>query len=414
MIAVAMILGLLATPAPGAAPAKNGGKGDSTLNRSADQVGAEVDRSLEWLQRRRTFTMNGVPYGLTGLPILFYTPSSGLRYGAWVQITDYRMRPYLYRVKVQWLLTTNGKRNHYVSVDLLPVPTEVRFITQDLDDIDAHFFGIGNNTKVNKDSVAAEPDYYRYVLEQQKTAFDLEQSLAGPLAAFVGVRFARTKPSRVNPTKDTYFVFRQPDLPGVTTGWTNTVALGIILDTRDDRDVPTRGALSDFSVRKAFRWLGSNNQELRLTLIHTRYIPLRRRYTIVARAIIESMTGNTPFYEMSEIGGSLRTFDVMGAANLRGYVSRRFAAQDKLLLTAEVRRSFAVRRWHRQYIMPQAIAFADLGRFASSFAQMGIDQIHSSAGLGLRFTWNEQLSLRSDIAVSPEGHRFLFRVGSQF
>ena len=59
--------------------------------------------------------------------------------------------------------------------------------------------------------------------------------------------------------------------------------------------------------------------------------------------------------------------------------------------------------------------YIDAGRGASRTIQV-LDPtgLHASGGVGYRATWNSQFSIRSDIAVSPEGRVFLLSFGNLF
>jgi hypothetical protein len=386
------------------------------------RASTDAEEGLDWLQRRRTFTMNQVPYGLTGLPIIFYTPSSGLHYGGWVEVADYSARPYRYRINVQWWLSTLGKRDHHIrfeSPEVFGLPFSIRLMTQDLKDIGAAYYGVGNDTKMNQDSLAINRDYYRYQLEQQKTGLDIEARLGGSVALFAGARFKRGAPTRVNEARSDYLVFRDPRLPGLEAGWTNFLVAGILFDTRDDQELPTKGILAELSVQKAYKSLGTDYPYRRITFIYSHYIrlhPTRRsfRYVLLVRTLFENLEGEIPFYEETEVGGSIRGFEVGGNTTMRGYESRRFADKQKVLLTIEMRRVFRERSISGQYLQTQGIAFVDLGRVGSRLSDLTPAGVHPSIGVGSRLVWNSQLSLRLDFALSPEGHRFLLTFGNLF
>lgn len=422
LLRVLFLLAAMGLGMPRIAPAARGKSDENPAERVASGIQDNVQEGMEWLQRRRTFTMNRVPYGLTGMPIIFYAPSSGFHYGGWVEIANYKVRPYKYRINVQWWLSTIGKRNHHLrfeSPEVFGWPVNVRFMTQDLKDTGTNYFGVGNDTQINKDAQKIEPDYYRYLLEQQKTALDLEARIFGPATIFAGARFNRGVPTRINEAKNTYFVFSDPTLPGLEAGWTNFLVAGLIIDTRDDQELPTNGILSEISVQKGYEWLGTDYSYRRLTFIHSHYhaLGLTRggpRYVVVARALLEYLTGDIPFYELTEVGGSIRGFEVGGNAAMRGYESRRFADKQKLLLTVELRRSFRNRTVRGQYLQTQGILFGDVGRVAPTLRKLTPGGLHPSGGAGFRIIWNSQLSLRADFAISPEGHRYLLTFGNLF
>ena len=224
---------------PAATPAEE--EPDATAVTVIEQ---SVMQGVDWLQRRRTFSIDGVPYGVTGMPIVFYSGGAGFHYGGWLEVADYGERPYRYRANVQWWLTTAGKRDHHMRVEIpsfLWDRLAIRVMTRDLKDIGTSFFGIGNDSEILRDELDREPDYYLYHLEQQRSSLDMEANLVGPLAFFAGTRFNRGLPSRVHESRqNAYYVFNNAFL-GVDAGWSNFVAAGLILDTRDDQEVTSSG-----------------------------------------------------------------------------------------------------------------------------------------------------------------------------
>ena len=100
---------------------------------------------------------------------------------------------------------------------------------------------------------------------------------------------------------------------------------------------------------------------------------------------------------------------------MRGYRSRRFADQRKMLYSVELRRPFESHRWREHYFDTLAMLFFDAGRVASRVSSV-LDPggLHPSGGLGYRMTWNSQLRIRSDFAFSSEGQMFLLSFGNLF
>lgn len=65
--------------------------------------------AVRWMSKRRQFTLAGVPYGVTGLPFLFFSPNTGWNYGMRVHWADYRRRPYRYKLTLHTQQSTEGK-----------------------------------------------------------------------------------------------------------------------------------------------------------------------------------------------------------------------------------------------------------------------------------------------------------------
>ena len=417
-----IVAGALLWALPSAVLAVDGSEGFEQAARDARD---RVKEGYEHLSRRRTFDIEGVPYGATGLPVAFFTPSSGLHYGGWLEVANYGREPYRYRANVQWYLTTKGRRNHYMRLEFPTVfstPLNARILTRDVN-TGANFYGIGNETRISDEEIFKESDYYSYLLEQQRSAFDLEYARLDPLVIFGGVRLNRGVPSRIDEEKvDAYYVFDLSDreVLGRGGGWASFFLAGLMYDSRDNQEVPTEGTLSEASIQHGGSWLGADYEYRRLTLIHTRYWRARwrldpNRYVLVSRVVLESIGGDAPFYELSEVGGSIRGIEVGGRSFMRGYRSRRFVDQQKMLLSGEVRRPLRNAQWRGQYYETLGMLFVDAGRVApgvgSVFNPRGL---HVSAGVGGRITWNSQLSIRSDLAISSEGRVFLLSFGNLF
>ena len=419
--AITLTIGVLLFTLPSLASAARGAQGLQAAQDARDRA----TKGYEHLRRRRTFDIDGVPYGATGLPIAFFTPSSGLHYGGWLEVANYGREPYTYRANVQWYLTTKGKRNHHMRLEF-PAPfglVNARLLTRDVKNRGASFFGIGNDTEIDKDRTDREPDYYRYLLEQQQSAFDLEYAELEPMVIFGGVRFNRGVPSRIDEEKaDAYYVFnqRESEIRGRGGGWANFLLVGLMFDSRDDQEVPTTGLLSEASMQIGGGLLGADFSYRRITLVNTHYWKPRglsdqNPYVLVTRVVFENLGDEAPFYELTEVGGSIRGVEVGGGSLMRGYRSRRFADRHKMLYSSELRRTFQSARWRGHYFETVGMLFADAGRVASRASDvLGPADLHPSAGVGCRVTWNSQLSIRSDLAISPEGQVVLLSFGNLF
>ena len=347
---------LVARPAD-AAPGDNTREG---IEQAALDARDRAREGYERLSRRRTFDIDGVPYGATAMPITFFTPSSGLHYGGWLEVANYGREPYVYRANVQWYLTTKGKRNHHMRLEFptpFGLPLNARFLTRDAKNTGANFFGIGNDTEIDETRTERENDYYRYLLEQQQTAFDLEYAELEPVVLFSGVRFNRGLPSRINEAKaDAYYVFNLPasDIKGRSGGWANFFLLGLMYDSRNDQEQPTGGLLSEISMQLGGTLLWADYTFHRITLINTHYWEPPRLsdwgpYVLVTRVVYETLSDDAPFFELTEVGGSIRGVEVGGGSFMRGYRSRRFADQNKALYSLELRRTFQNVRWCGHY-----------------------------------------------------------------
>ncbi|MBT3346291.1 MAG: BamA/TamA family outer membrane protein [Gemmatimonadetes bacterium] len=397
-----------------------------SLEQAARDASNRAKEGYERLSRRRTFDLDGVPYGATALPIAFFTPSSGLHYGGWLEVANYGREPYVYRANVQWYLTTKGKRNHHMRLEFpapFGFPVNARLLTRDLKSRGANFFGIGNDTEIDKKRTERESDYYRYLLEQQQSAFDLEYAELEPMIIFSGLRFNRGVPSRIDEEKaDAYYVFdlRDGEIRGRGGGWANFIVVGLMFDSRDDQEAPSSGLLSEASLQLGSSLLGADYGYRRVTLINTHYwrpsfLAPTSPNVLVTRVVFESLGDDAPFYELTEVGGSIRGVEVGGGSFMRGFKTRRFADRMKMLYSAELRRTFKSVHWRGHYFETLGMLFGDAGRVAPGLKKaLDPSDLHGSGGFGCRVTWNSQLSIRADFAASAEGNVVLLSFGNLF
>ena len=77
-----------------------------TLGQARQGEGTTADK-VRWLAKRKQFHLGGTPYGVTGLPVIYFSPRTGWNYGARIQWADLQRRPYrrLFLFPLQHLLT---------------------------------------------------------------------------------------------------------------------------------------------------------------------------------------------------------------------------------------------------------------------------------------------------------------------
>src|SRR5262249_49680501 len=106
------------------------------------------------------------------------------------------------------------------------------------------------------------------------------------------------------------FPGKEPDL-NTTVHWSHQVALAY--DTRDDRDIPTHGALALIYTEAADELLGSSTSYVKFGSEWRDFIPLLKGNPILAmRALLDYTSGDrdTPFWLQNSLGGRV---------TLRGY-----------------------------------------------------------------------------------------------
>jgi len=156
---------------------------------------AATGQTARWVSKRRQFNLLGVPYGFTGLPIVFPSANTGFNYGFKVNWVDYRRKPYRYKVTVYWVQSTEGRYTYAVRLKVPRISGTgfgLRLQASSLNDIRARYYGLSNDSVNNQDFL--DPDhadfrdenYYYYVLNLPRFIFSLLRHIHGPVAMSAG------------------------------------------------------------------------------------------------------------------------------------------------------------------------------------------------------------------------------------
>jgi outer membrane protein assembly factor BamA len=119
--------------------------------------------------------------------------------------------------------------------------------------------------------------------------------------------------------------------------------------------------------------------------------------TLALSAFVETSAGDLPFYARPSLGGD---------NTLRGYIRNRFTGDAAWHATAEYRfwvvpRGFALTKEIRIERIGLAL-FHDIGTVASSLDALPDARIHTSYGIGLRFSLERTAHFRADVGFSRE------------
>jgi Omp85 superfamily domain len=104
-----------------------------------------------------------------------------------------------------------------------------------------------------------------------------------------------------------------------------------------------------------------------------------------------------PFFMLPTAGGK---------DTIRGFNHYRFRDLNALVLNAEYRRPVAS--------FLDAVAFVDAGRVFTRAADLGLRNLHPSAGFGARVKFGQRMFFGIDLGFGPEGKRLWFRSGQMF
>lgn len=126
-------------------------------------------------------------------------------------------------------------------------------------------------------------------------------------------------------------------------GFTSSIRLGLVYDTRDKEGAPTRGIWAEGHVIAAPKWLGTKNPFYRYSLTLRQYFPLVDNdvLTFAYRLNYEGAFGNySPYYVLPYItvmGENCDKDGMGGYRTVRGVMRDRVVGLDMATYTAELR-----------------------------------------------------------------------------
>ncbi len=131
--------------------------------------------------------------------------------------------------------------------------------------------------------------------------------------------------------------------------------------------------------------------------------------TVALGLAVQATTGDLPYYARPSLGGT---------HTLRGYIQNRFTDNSSWHAVAEYRfaiipRGFALTDTIRIERVGLA-AFYEAGTVAASLDKLPGARIHTSYGLGLRFSLERTAVFRADVGFSEEGVNFTVAFGLSF
>jgi hypothetical protein len=175
--------------------------------------------------------------------------------------------------------------------------------------------------------------------------------------------------------------------------------LQVQYDTRDSRDMPTRGMLLNGYVDGADRHLGSHTSFVAFGFEWRNFVPFRgeRRNPILAtRALVDYLQGgtDTPFYLRNSLGGRRA---------LRGFGGDRFTDFNRALLAAELRTRVYERKLFGVNGELELAPFVEAGQVFRHIYDPPVDDLHVVGGLGIRALVRPQLVAFVDIGYGAEG-----------
>jgi outer membrane protein assembly factor BamA len=349
---------------------------------------------------------------VSGIPALNFDADEGVGYGAILALYAYDANRTSYRWTLQptVFLTTEGRRDYTLFYDAPSRSGRAWRVTAFAgreQQLAAPYYGIGNATAYDPAVEHGTTRYfYRYGRARDRAAVDLQHALWHPaLRVLVGAGASR---ETINLTPfDSGTTLIERDLSDVTPPRqrTNYARAGVTWDTRD-REIGTQsGTWADGLVQRVDRSLGATSSYTRWTATVRHYQPLGGRVTLANRLLAQNVSGDAPFYTLSEIQTTQKSQDGLGGSStVRGLPKDRYVGKGVVVSNNELRwraAEFGLAGRPSSLVLS---AFADAGRvWAGGIdASSLLDELHAGVGGGARVSFGQSFVVALDVGHSAQ------------
>ncbi|MCI0671223.1 MAG: BamA/TamA family outer membrane protein [Myxococcaceae bacterium] len=338
-----------------------------------------------------------------GVPLVSYNSDFGLGYGAagGMYIYGPGHRPYRHAISAQLYRSTRGVENHFVRYDgpglIGPLRVEARLELKR--ELRAPFFGVGNVSSPDFNGNVEDP---RFSYERRSPGVwaRLRHRPLGeghPFEAWAGYSF---RWMRVRPYAGSVLAEQAP--VGLGGGPDGQLLISALWDTRDNECDATRGGVEEVAVRLSHASTGSRHTWAGVTLTERRFLPISSRLILAQRFTVDVLTGEVPFWELANIGGSLGGEGLGGMSTLRGVPRNRYVGKVKVLSNTELRWRAIDFTLFGQDVSAGGLVFADVGRVWHPDVEDGhAGTWHPGVGAGIRLSRRAAVA-RVDVALDTE------------
>lgn len=332
--------------------------------------------------------------GLTLLPIIYYTPETGIAFGLGSLIT-YRFGLIFKQARPSTMFI--GAIYTQLKQFTLQVKPEIYLKNNSLfiagnflaERFPSKLWGIGPDTS---DAMQEVYTPQRFLME-----LGLQKKLGQNLPLYLGLKYRleSTRIVEIEPGK----LLDQELVSGSRGGLLSGPGLLASFDNRDNIFYPKSGLYLQANINWNDHFFGSDYDFLSFQLDLRNYHQVGENQVLALQALAETTTGDVPFYRLPRLGGD---------SLLRGFYNGRFRDMNLVAFQAEYR--FPV--WKKL----GAVVFGAMGSLASRFRDISFDNLKYSAGLGLRFKIipRENANLRVDLAFGPGTYGIYFKAGESF
>jgi len=276
-------------------------------------------------------------------------------------------------------------------VHIADQPLTMHFGAKFRDKNNAHFFGVGADSQQIGEA--------NFAYDRFGVGIDFDYPIIGELNVHIplALSISDTKQDSDNNHPSVQQIYTPSELVGFEQNLKYFV-FGIVLghDTRDFKDMPTRGGLQRFAFLRN-QGLGTqqfNFNEYRLDIRQYFSLHTPRHVISLRNSWVIQQGDNVPF-------NLLTVLDINSP--LRGFTSGRFRDRNSVLFNAEYR--FPV--W--DYI--DGTLFVDTGRVFHDFGDLSFNDWRYSVGGGIQFFYRHDIFFRLQAGYGGEGVKMLFKFG---
>ena len=374
------------------------------------------------------------------VPFLAGSTDTGIAFGLIGVLAgfDEAYSPYAWRLRARWLMSVRDgpdgvdfpEHNDGVQLDLpgrigdrLRLTSEVAFQRWST----AGYFGIGNGTSVEPESVRKEAEQtpgaepgrrYQHIRTEIWAQVNARIERGSGLAMMTGLQVRHVIPSFYGGSllEEEALASADPEpgaprLRGTKPHTLTQLSLGVLFDTRDNETDPTSGWFHEIALRVVPGAMTGHRMPFGGFTLNARgYLSLYERYLVLAgRAFVDLLFGTVPYHEMSSGGAFDRMHMPGGRQGIRGVPIGRYHGRIKLITNLELRSMFYEFTAFGEPFRVGAVAFVDAGRIWADYrddpARDGNGPgIKWGVGAGPRLQWGETVLLRLDVSYSPDAN----------
>ncbi|MFQ3213896.1 MAG: outer membrane protein assembly factor BamA [Marivirga sp.] len=325
------------------------------------------------------------------LPVVYYTPESGLFFGVSLLYNFFidRKKP----VNPSQLQLAAG----YTTKDqlLLFVPFQLYWHQNNWRSTGEMgyynyaypFYGIGNAGDTDSFSTyrAKFPRFRIFLQKQTKPNL------------FLGIRYWFENYNIIE--WDNSGAYKQNDFSGGDYNRTSGIGPALTYDSRDAIYYPRKGHYLESYLEWNHSLTGSTHEYFVASIDYAYYHSIWDKSVLAFNAFGVAGTGDIPFNRIAQLGGNKK---------MRGYFQGYF--QDNNLLLGQL-------EWRQELFWRFGlVGFGSIGQVADKFSNYGMDRWHYAGGAGLRFAFDtkKHINVRLDYALGKESSGFYISFNEAF